>query len=54
MNLPLSATISRQDEHFAVFVSKQSNGIIMLSSNQWGGTNGKQSKIKTTQNVDKY
>jgi hypothetical protein len=28
-----------------VFVSQQSNGIILLPWNQWGGTNGKTIKI---------
>jgi hypothetical protein len=51
-----SQTVSRQCEHFTVFVSKQSNSIILLPCNQWGGTNGKTIKIniktKMLMNID--
>ncbi len=43
-----SQTVCRQYAHWTVFVSKQSNGIILLSCNQWEGTNGKTIKINNT------
>jgi hypothetical protein len=49
-----SQTISRQYEHLTAFVSKQSNGIILLPCNQWKVQMKKSSNKQQYKNVDKY